>query len=388
MIPVYYDYLINGRVKKVKGKNRVIYLCAALFALIVIGGLLCTTPALAWETWPTADNNDPNHIWTVVFDQAMNIATINDENIYVSDDITGSSRVSGVSVSASDNTHALVAPPTGGWSADTSYYLIITQKVLTQAGMPLKDEVRMPFRIVVETRETPVIDVINNGSNITVKVNGNQLTCDQPPYIANGSTMVPFRAIAEALEEDDFQYNLDSIKWKEGCFSRTDSVEALVSIYDINQCHASGYSEIWLLRYDYDWVLDRKIADWDSVSFMVVDIENDGKQEVWYTGVGGNQGCFKMEGKLLSINPDTQTVLYSNKGFDNSGAYPFYKEAKAVCKHDIDFQDIDNDGILEIIDRETKEYYSTIDGSYVKTSSVINKSTYKMVNGYYLQISN
>lgn len=182
-----------------KGKNRIILLCAALFALTVIGGLLHTSPALAWDTWPTATNNDPNHTWTVVFDQAMNTETINGDNIYVSNDIAGSSRVSGVSVSASDNTHALVAPPTGGWSTDTNYYLIITQKVLTQAGMPLKDEVRMPFRIVVETRETPVIDVINNGTNIIVIVNGKQLSFDQPPYIANGSTMVPFRAIAEAL---------------------------------------------------------------------------------------------------------------------------------------------------------------------------------------------
>ncbi|OPY55855.1 MAG: hypothetical protein A4E55_02443 [Pelotomaculum sp. PtaU1.Bin035] len=182
-----------------KGKNGILYLCAALFALTVIGGVLCASPALAWDTWPAATNNDPNHTWTVVFDQAMNTETINSENVYISNDITGSSRVSGVSVYASDNTHALVAPPTGGWNTDTNYYLIITRKVLTSAGMPLKDEVRMPFLIAVKTRETPTIDVIDEGSNITVKVNGNQLSFDQPPYIANGRTMVPFRTIAEAI---------------------------------------------------------------------------------------------------------------------------------------------------------------------------------------------
>lgn len=182
-----------------KKKNRILYLCAALFVMTVIGGLLYAPPALAWDTWPAATNNDINHTWTVVFDQAMNTETMNSENIYVSNDITGSSIVSGVNVRASDSTHTLVAPPAGGWSSDTNYYLIITQKVLTGTGMPLKDEVRMPFRIVIETKATPTIDVTNDGVNITVKVNGNQLSFDQPPYIANGSTMVPFRTIAEAL---------------------------------------------------------------------------------------------------------------------------------------------------------------------------------------------
>lgn len=49
------------------------------------------------------------------------------------------------------------------------------------------------------TLAASTIDVTNDGSNITVKVNGIQLSFAQPPYIANGSTMVPFRAIAEAL---------------------------------------------------------------------------------------------------------------------------------------------------------------------------------------------
>ncbi|MGE5391151.1 MAG: copper amine oxidase N-terminal domain-containing protein, partial [Deltaproteobacteria bacterium] len=43
------------------------------------------------------------------------------------------------------------------------------------------------------------VQVINDGSQLTVKVNGNQVNFDQPPTILNGRTMVPFRAIAEAL---------------------------------------------------------------------------------------------------------------------------------------------------------------------------------------------
>ncbi|NPV89416.1 MAG: tetratricopeptide repeat protein [Firmicutes bacterium] len=191
----------------------------------------------------------------------------------------------------------------------------------------------------------------------------------------------------KTLNEEELKYNLDDIKWQKGCFTKTDSVEAIVSIYDRNQSHASRWSEIWLLRYESDWVLDRKIADVDSVSFIVVDIEKDGKQEVWVTQTGGGTGRIGTRGELLSFSPGTQSVLYSNEGFEN------YEEGKKECKkHDIDFQDIDNDGILEIIDEETKEYYSQTGGSgppeYVKTSSITNKSTYKMENGHFLQIDN
>lgn len=43
------------------------------------------------------------------------------------------------------------------------------------------------------------VQVINDGSQLTVKVNGIQVNFDQQPCITNGRTMVPFRAIAEAL---------------------------------------------------------------------------------------------------------------------------------------------------------------------------------------------
>ncbi|MGE5398722.1 MAG: hypothetical protein ACM3MK_14455, partial [Chitinophagales bacterium] len=76
-------------------ESRGICAFAAIFMVAIIGLLLNASPALAWDTWPAATNEDPNHAWTVVFDKAMNTATINSDNIYVSNDIYGSSRVAG-----------------------------------------------------------------------------------------------------------------------------------------------------------------------------------------------------------------------------------------------------------------------------------------------------
>ncbi|MEA4924006.1 MAG: copper amine oxidase N-terminal domain-containing protein [Syntrophomonadaceae bacterium] len=111
--------------------------------------------ALSWEDWPAATTDDPNHAWTVVFKQPMQTSTVNNYNIYVSIDVDGSRRLSGVGVTASDSTHALVSPPAGGWSAGSTYYLIITQSVLTSSGQPLKDTVRMPFSIQSAVILTP-----------------------------------------------------------------------------------------------------------------------------------------------------------------------------------------------------------------------------------------
>ncbi|MEN6389813.1 MAG: copper amine oxidase N-terminal domain-containing protein, partial [Syntrophomonas sp.] len=105
------------------------------------------TEPKTWEDWPAASTDDPNHTWTIVFKQAMDTSTLNSINIYVSPDVDGSRRIEGVGITSSDSTHALVSPPTGGWKAETKYYLIITKKALPSEGEPLKDFVRMPFSL-------------------------------------------------------------------------------------------------------------------------------------------------------------------------------------------------------------------------------------------------
>ena len=181
------------------------------------------------------------------------------------------------------------------------------------------------------------------------------------------------------FNEDNNIYDLADIKWQEGSFSKKDIVEALVSFYDNNQCHAAGYSELWLLRFENGWQIVRKIEDTDWVSFKVLDIEGDGKSEVWITGGGGNQGYFGSFGKLLVLDINSTMTLYTNSGFDYTGAG---EEGEALCMHEMDFRDIDNDGILEIIDLEKKKTYTwtgpKFNSNYVETSSKSKKSTFKI----------
>jgi len=54
------------------------------------------------------------------------------------------------------------------------------------------------FSFILPCSAAQTVKVINDG-NLSVEVNGTRVNFDQSPYISNGRTMVPFRAIAEAL---------------------------------------------------------------------------------------------------------------------------------------------------------------------------------------------
>ncbi|MEN6389289.1 MAG: DUF5050 domain-containing protein [Syntrophomonas sp.] len=135
-----------------------------LSLLLTMACMVVPPPALAWEEWPAASTDDPNHTWTVVFKQAMNMSTINNQSIYVSSDSSGTKRIDGITIKASDSTHAQVSPPTGGWSKDATLYLFISQKVLTNEGTPLKDAVRMTFSIKQIEYGNTVGNITNDGN--------------------------------------------------------------------------------------------------------------------------------------------------------------------------------------------------------------------------------
>lgn len=192
---------------------------------------------------------------------------------------------------------------------------------------------------------------------------------------------------AEESNESGSNYEIGELKWHKGSFTKKGQHEAIISFYDSNQGHAAGYSEIWLLRFENKWEKIKKIEDCDSVSFKVLDIEKDGKLEIWITSHGGNQGRFLSEGKLVSLDLDSESILYSNSGFDYCGAEV---EGESLCEHKVEFKDVDKDGILEILDLEERTTFGFTNGKkesdsddseYIPISSTSKKSIYKLKNG-------
>ncbi len=191
------------------------------------------------------------------------------------------------------------------------------------------------------------------------------------------------------LNEDNRSYELEDIKWLEGAFTDKDAHDAVVSFLDKNQCHASGWCEIWLLRFVNGWKIYKKLADSNEVSFKPVDINKDGKNEIWITESGRNQGFFILVAELISLYDCNSQILYSNKGLDCVDAQIEGKN-QTSCFHQVEFKDVNNDGILEIIDLETRKSFDWIGSGhgmkYVEVYSKSKKSIYKLYGGSFRKI--
>lgn len=77
----------------------------------------------------------------------MAVGTMNVNNIYVSTDNVGYDRVNGPRVFPSDNQHVQVYAPTEGWEFGKTYFIIVTQRVLTIDNQPLAEASRLQFKV-------------------------------------------------------------------------------------------------------------------------------------------------------------------------------------------------------------------------------------------------
>ena len=164
------------------------------------------------------------------------------------------------------------------------------------------------------------------------------------------------------LNEANHHYKLRNIRYDQGEFTRAGSFEAIVSFDDEDQPHATGYYEVWLLTYKNGWRLTKKLFDWDVGKFMIVNINDHGRPKIWIEGSGGNQGYFQIKGKLISLENGHENILFSTKGYNNSGAYGKFD------MFEIDFKVIDKDQPVEIVETRIKGKYDRNKDKNVITS--------------------
>lgn len=60
----------------------------------------------------------------------------------------------------------------------------------------------LTFSLVSSCGAAQKVEVINDGKQVILKINEQQVNCDQPPYIKNGCTMVPISIISKELGAD------------------------------------------------------------------------------------------------------------------------------------------------------------------------------------------
>ncbi len=173
------------------------------------------------------------------------------------------------------------------------------------------------------------------------------------------------------------------VEWKEGSYTIAGAREAIVSISDMaSWSHADGYARLFLFRAPsgHDWRIAQLIGSpADELSFQTVDLEGDGRSEIWVESMRGGQGHFDTSGKLYTLAGGTEMAVYKNAGFDHVGA-EIDGDGELLCTHRVEFEDIDRDMIKELVDVEERTTFR----KGVAVSATSSKTIWKYRNGRFM----
>lgn len=93
--------------------------------------------------FPSQKNISIYKSWTIIFTSPINLNTINDKNITVTD---SNSNLQSVSIKPGNNNKSIVINcPIGGYSPGETYYINISTKVTSSSNTPLKKTIKMTF---------------------------------------------------------------------------------------------------------------------------------------------------------------------------------------------------------------------------------------------------
>ncbi|WP_315116706.1 N-acetylmuramoyl-L-alanine amidase [uncultured Clostridium sp.] len=132
----------------------------------------------SFENWSTKENVEENKVWTIKFNYELNKSTINDKNIYITDE--GGQTIPVNVVISSDNKGITVSLKNNAkYESGKTYYLFVNEKVQKASGKPLTKPIKMQFTI--KNKEVPnnkefavVLDAGSGGSDTgIVGPNGN-----------------------------------------------------------------------------------------------------------------------------------------------------------------------------------------------------------------------
>jgi hypothetical protein len=146
---------------------------------------------------------------------------------------------------------------------------------------------------------------------------------------------------AAQTNKDVQAYAIDTPAIIFGSFTAPGSIEALVSVYDHNQCHASGWGELWLCAFDNLWRLDKKIGDADWAIADTADMNGDGVLELWVREGGMNQGYVRESRTLERFTARDSVVVLFTISLE-------YREGDELLWDDV-FFDADGDNRPELL---------------------------------------
>lgn len=171
--------------------------------------------------------------------------------------------------------------------------------------------------------------------------------------------------IKQLFSKEMRHYQPQHVRFQQGEFG---AIVALENAQD----QTTG-KELWLLEYDKQWKIGRKLAD-KVAEFQTVDFEKNAKPALFYTRhLSPSKGVQQTELKVIALQQNRE--LFSQTALDNTGAVGLMNSQ--FQEHRIEFEDVDQDGRLELIDTEIKINYL----GNQQSDSAEKKTIYKMQQG-------
>ena len=143
--------------------------------IILVGANTSLAETTNYQSWLDKTNVEPNHDWTVTFNQELDGNTITNENIYVR---YKNEIVEGIDLSlGADKKSFTVNAPESGYIKNETYTLYIEKEIKSTAGKELSQPVKMKFTIRNKTNSdnnsvdiplVPYTDLQGNKADIAV----------------------------------------------------------------------------------------------------------------------------------------------------------------------------------------------------------------------------
>ncbi|MCP5498553.1 MAG: hypothetical protein H7A25_01510 [Leptospiraceae bacterium] len=150
------------------------------------------------------------------------------------------------------------------------------------------------------------------------------------------------------------------ITWKYSCIT-ANKTQAIVSVNGKDKAESW---QLWLLEYSgKNWEVKRNFFKNCTGKYSLVDIDGDGQSELWVISGCIEKGLVKEKGLLLSIKDNSYKVLFSSEFIGNKLEN---QSSTELTWHKIKFEDIDGDGVKEIIDERVNEEYKKTSGNRLR----------------------
>lgn len=160
-----------------------------------------------------------------------------------------------------------------------------------------------------------------------------------------------------------FDFNECEAEFWTGSFTAPGAQEAVIIVNIPYASRAEGITHVWLMKArDEKLVPSFSFYSGDDASLTFVDVQGDGKEEVFIKSSSAAQGTEIESAKLYTFVNGKPKVIFQYSEENSSWG----EESEESISHEISFQDIDGDGIIEIIDKigGAKSIYRLVDGVY------------------------